>query len=696
MNLKKGRVAAVYAIIAVVLAAIIIYLSYITIFSQNATATTGAYTSTVKAARGEILDRNGSPIVTNRQGNSITFNAVSFPGSDKQEERNEEIISLIQLCEANGVDYENDLPITIKNGKYVFKSGNEAKANAVWLKSSDMLDLNNYATAENCMDALIKRYSLQAYSKKDAMKIAGVCTEMKKAGFGVGYPYTFAEDVPTELITIIMENKYFYKGVENTVEAYRQYTDGTLAPHIIGRVANISAETYKDEQEKLETKLDKAKTAEQTATLERNAYTINDVYGSSGIEYAAEQYLRGTNGEKAVTIDADGNSEETYTVDPVQGDSVILTIDANLQKVAQTALKNRVDTLNISAVRKCAAAVVVEDVHTGEILACATYPTYNNATWDKNYSKWAKDENAPLWNRAVNSTYEPGSTFKPCVAIGALETGTINASYKYNCNGAYTYYSDHTFYCAHHVAHGNNNVVDAINYSCNCFFYETGRRMGIEKIDEWASNFGFGQKTGVEIPEAIGVISSPEEREANGGTWYPGDTITTAIGESDNQFTLLQMANYAATLANGGTRYTPHFIKAIKSADYSKTILEKKPVIAQKLNIDPNNLKLVQEGMLKVGTIGFCKSYFEDLPVKAAAKTGTSDVVKIIDGKQVEGNNGFLVSYAPYEDPEIAVAIVVETADTGSLTAAVAADIYNYYFSPKTLQGTQEYNTALS
>ena len=419
------------------------------------------------------------------------------------------------------------------------------------------------------------------------------------------------------------------------------------------------------------------------AELNRNAYTISDVYGSSGLELAMEDQLRGKRGTKTVTIDQDGNAVNTYTTLPEQGNAVILTLDKNLQKVAQDALKKRVDSLNISAARKCAAAVVVEDVHTGEILACATYPTYDNNEWKEKYSEWAQDETAPLWNRAVMSTYEPGSTFKPCTAIAALEEGIIDEDFKWNCTGAYTYYSDHTFYCAHHTAHGTNNVTDAINVSCNCFFYETGRRMGIELIDEWATKFGLGQKTGVEIPEATGHVSSPEERKAAGGTWYAGDVITTAIGESDNQFTLLQLANYVSTIANGGTRYTPHFIRSIKTADFKTTLQQTQPEVAQTLDISDHTLKLVREGMLKVGTIGFCRTAFADLPVKAAAKTGTSDVVKLIDGKKVEGNNGFLISYAPYEDPEIAVAVVVETADSGSLTAVVAADIYDYYFSPK-------------
>ncbi len=683
MGVSKTR-GIIYKVI-VILGAFVLIASLVwsTLISGANTGSLGAYTTTVDAARGEILDRNGATLVTNRQGNSITFNATSFPSD--QEKRNEIIISLVQLCEANDVEYINKLPIKVssKSGNYVYKNKEDNASYIAWMKSSSVLNLNEYATAENCMDALIKKYDLEAYSKEDALSLASVQLEMVRNTFNTSYPYTFAEDVPTELVTIIMENKNFYKGVENTVEAYREYTDGTFAPHILGRVSGITAERYEEKQKELEEALDDAKGKEEIEELQRNAYTISDVYGSSGLELALEDTLRGTRGAKTVTIDNDGNTTDTYTVTPEAGNSVVLTIDKNLQLVAQETLKNRVESLNISSSRVCAGAVVVEDVNTGEILACATYPTYDNNEWSEKYSEWAEDDAAPLWNRATMSTYEPGSTFKPCTAIAGLEEGIIDEEYKWNCNGSYTYYSDHTFYCAHHTAHGSNNVTDAIDVSCNGFFYETGRKLGIEKINEWATKFGLGQKTGVEIPEATGQVSNPEERKAAGGTWYAGDVVTTAIGESDNQFTLLQLANYVSTIANGGTRYTPHFVRAIKSADYTTTLQQTQPEVAQTLDISEKNLQLVREGMLKVGTTGFCRTAFADLPITAAAKTGTSDIVKLIDGKRVEGNNGFLISYAPYEDPEIAISVVIETADSGSLTAVVAADIYDYYFSQK-------------
>ncbi|HPZ00518.1 MAG TPA: hypothetical protein PLS28_03520, partial [Clostridiales bacterium] len=411
MGITRGRTITVNVIIGVFLAVLLGFLFWAQLGNSDAAGSATAYNVTVDAVRGEILDRNGTELVTNRQGNSVTFNAISFPDSENQKSRNKIILSLIKLAKANEVEYIDELPITVgTDGNYVFTTDlpeadeeenkedtEKAQEYITWLKSSDMLNLNSYATAENCMDALIKRYQLDGYSKQDARDVASVCVQMKKENFSRSYPYTFAKDVPMEFITIIMENKSFYKGVENTVEAYREYTDGTLAPHVIGRTANIDAETYKAKTEQLTEDLKKARSSDEQAELKRNAYTVTDTYGSSGIELAMEQYLRGKRGVKSVSVGADGTATENYAVEPEQGNAVVLTLDAGLQKVAQESLKERVDTLNVSTSLPCAAAVVVQNVNTGEVLACATYPSYNNSTWKEDYSTWAEDETAPLW-----------------------------------------------------------------------------------------------------------------------------------------------------------------------------------------------------------------------------------------------------------------------------------------------------------
>lgn len=656
-----------------------------------------SYDVVVQSARGDILDRNGNPLVTNRQGNSLVFNAAYFPSGKEQSKRNETIYGLIKLFEQSGEEYIDTLPIKSDgNGKFVFEA--ERESDIEWLKSSDMLNLNSYATAQNCMDSLVKRYELEKYSKEDARKIAAICTQMKKGYFSKSYPYTFAKDVSTDLVSKVMENSHYYKGVEVSIEAYREYIDGTIAPHIIGRVASISEKEFKKQKkDKEETikKMERDNASKQDVdAVKRNGYTITDEFGEFGIENIAEQYLRGTRGVKTVATDVDGKVTQEFSVEPKQGDTVILTIDKNLQQVAQQALKNRVDTLTVQSRLPCAASVVVIEVKTGEVLACATYPSYDISTYSETYAELSKESIAPLWNRALKSTYEPGSTFKPLVAIAGLETGTITDSSKVTCNGLYTYYKDmRPFQCQ--GRHGAVNVVEAIDKSCNIFFYETGRLLGIEKMNEYGSMFGLGQATGVELPEASGVLASKEYREANGGKWYPGDTVQAAIGQSDNLFTPLQLANYVATIANEGTRYVPHFIRSVKSNDYTKTIIEKEPEISVETGVSKNSFDLVKEGMLRVGTTGFCANAFRGLPVQAAAKTGTSTVVKKINGENIKGNNGFLITFAPYENPEIAMAIVVETADKGSLTAVVARDIYDYYFSSKGITSAQNYNQLL-
>ncbi len=696
MGIKKSRMTVEYVIIAVFLAVLIGFMIYNMLINESNVGNVGAYTTTVDAARGDILDRNGQPLVTNKKGNSITLEASEFPSAKQQGARNKEIQSLIKLFEANNVEYLHDMPIVLDGGTYKFQiTDTKGKDFVKWMKGSDELKLNSYATAENCMTAIIKKFQLQGYSKEDALKIGAVDMQMERDGFGPSFPYTFADNVPNQLVTIIMENKGFYKGVTNTIKSYRTYVDGSIAPHILGRTNDINQEKYEEEQKNLKQELRKAKNKDEAEDLARNAYSIHDTYGSSGIELAFEDYLRGTRGEKTVTTNDDGTKEETYTIEPKQGDSVVLTIDKDLQVVAQNALASTVHSVGGGGGRAAAGACVVQNVNTGEILACASYPTYDNSEWKEKYSEWAKDSNQPLWNRACMSLYEPGSTFKPCTAIAALETGTINENFYYPCTGKYPYLG-HVFEDAHGTAHGSVNVVSAINVSCNSFFYDVGRRLGIEKIDEWATNFGLGQKTGVEIAEATGHVSSPEERRAAGGTWYAGDVITTAIGESDNQFTLLQLSNYVSTIANGGTRYQQHFVKSIKSADYKETVLQNEPTVKQKLNIHPKNLALVKRGMYLVGTIGFCRKAFSGLPVKVGAKTGTSDVVKIINGHRVAGNNGFLISFAPFEKPEISVVVCIETADAGAKTASCAAKIYDYYFSKKNVPSVQGYNTVLS
>lgn len=660
MRKLGNRDYALIGIIATIFLIFIIRFGYFQIVHAEDYANAGKIVSsrsvTVKSTRGEILDRNGYPIVTNRQGNAVIFDASNnFPTYEEQEERNKIILKLIKFFESADEEWVDNLPLKVdKNGNVTFKD--DCEEEIAQMKSRDRLNLNSYATAENCLDALIERYSLQSYSKRDACKIAAVCYEMLLKSFNSSNPYTFADDVSDKLVSIIKENSASLPGVEIEITTYREYTDGTIAPHIIGMTGVISAEEYEEN---------------------KDTYGMTDIIGKNGIELAMESYLKGKNGVKTYYSDASGETRVEYTVDPEQGNNIILTLDYNLQKVTQDAVKSCADSIEDNPLPPAGSAVVIK-VDTGEVLAAATYPSYNVESYNKNYEKLAKNEAAPLWNRAFLSTYTPGSTMKPAISIAGLEEKAITSEDGTYCDSTYTY-RDITLGCTD--AHGFTNVVTAIYHSCNIFFYDLGEKLGISTMNEYRKTLGFAQKTGIEIEEAVGTLDSPSYRQTLGQEWYPGFTLQSAIGNAGDQVTPIQLANYCATIANGGTRYKCTLVKAIKSYDYSTTILENEPVVVNETGISESTLTYVQEGMLRVGTIGFCQYAFSSLPVQAAAKTGTSQVEKVINGKRQICNNGFLITYAPYDDPEIAICVALEGASSGAAVAPVARDIFAYYFN---------------
>lgn len=638
--------------------------------------------SKVTASRGEIVDCNGNPLVVNRQGNSVVFKYTDFPEAKDQKARNELIYSLIKLFEENKLEWIDRLPIVYEKNKLIVDK--DKKAEFTYMVSETMLELEKgeKATPEECLDALIERYGLQNYNRADARKIASVCFGMKYLSFSTVSPYTFAEDVPTEIISIIMEMSETYPGVSAESVSYREYADKESFSHLLGVVGSISSNEYKNEQTKLNEKLDdESLTASEIITLKNNAYSLDDTYGKSGIEGTMEKYLRGTNGIKTTTTASDGTISEDYQIKPVQGDTVVTTIDAGLQKVAQDALaKMLVDNKN-SHLFDTAGAMVVLDCNTGAVLAAVSLPTYDITTYFKDYEKLANDKNSPLWNRGLQSAYAPGSTMKPAIALAGLEEGTINLNSGYYCGGTLQV-EDQTFGCL--STHGGLNVTTAIQKSCNIFFFELGRELGIDKMNKYCNLLGLGQKTGIELPEAEGMLASIANKEANGMVWNPGDTVQAAIGQSDNLFTPLQLANYCATIANGGTRYQPYIIKSVLSSDMSEVVYETEPTVINTLNVSKKNLDIVKQGMHQV--IGdSCDTYFRNCIVDAAGKTGTSQLNRTTEGGvSMKCNNGFFISFAPYDNPEIAIAIVAENALSGARTSQAAVPVYNYYFGQKT------------
>lgn len=615
----------------------------------------------VEGARGDILDRNGSPLITNRQGNSIIFDYSFFPSAKEQSKRNTIIGALIDMFERSGLEWIDSLPIVMSaDGKsYVFAPDREKDIDEL---RTEILDLQNYATAQNCMDALIEKYELEAFDPVRARKIASVCYGMRRILFSVSAPYTFADDVPTEVVALIKENSAFFLGVDVDIVSYREYTDGTLMPHILGRVGLISAEEYNEKKE------------------EGESYALNAVIGKEGIESAMEKYLRGARGVKTVSTDADGNVTTDFTIDPEQGNTVVLTIDKNLQAVAKDALSNGLEELREDSMVDPAGAIVIQDVNNGEILSSYSYPSYDVSTFSQDYNELREATNSPLWNRALMSTYSPGSTFKPCTAIAALEEGIITTETYFKCTRIHNYLN-HKFQCLQPHDHLTMNVVSAINESCNIFFYNVAENTDIQTINKYATLLGLGQKTGVELPETSGRLDDPEYRASINQEWMPGFTLQNAIGNGGSMFSPVQLVNYCSTIANGGTRFRPHFVKTVKTSDYDATVIESEAEVVLETGISESTLNTVRRGMELVGSIGYCKYAFAHLPVKAAAKTGTSQVDRKINGVTVTTNNGFLITYAPVENPQIAICIAAEGAGSGSELAPIAAKVYDYYFN---------------
>lgn len=651
-------------------------------------------TTKIDALRGEILDTNGTPLVYNESSNTVYIDASYFPKSSKIEERNEIILALINLFESKAVEYNATLPITLVGDDIVFGDSSTSDKNKLFAK--DYLNLNSYATPQNVFDALCEYYSLEEMSVSDAIKVASVYFAMVKADFSTNNPFTIAEDVPDEVVLIIKEQSGFYQGIETRIDTERAYYDGTIAPHIIGYYDYLNADEYSAVTEEYKEAIsDETLTEEELETLNLRAYRMTDKIGKFGIESAMESELRGTRGVATTTTNADGTKNTTVTTTPVNGNNVILTIDADFQKEVQNILESKINKTKENDNITTAGSIVVMDVSDFSVLACATYPTYDLSTYKENIVELNTDSSAPLWNRALRSTYAPGSTVKPIVATAGLEEGIVTASTGIRCNILYTYFKDRTFQCFNVSNHAGNDMTTetAIKYSCNTYFYEVGRQLGINKMNEYFKMFGLGSKTGIELTEASGVVAGVEEREAAGGTWYPGDTVQAAIGQSDNLFTPIQLCSYVSTLANGGTRYKAHFVESIKSADYSETLYQAEPVVIQELNLSQSTMNTVKTGMISMANT---LAAFQDTEYQVAAKTGTAQAKKKVNGVVVEYTNGFMISYAPADDPQIAVVIAVENVMSSGLGNYVK-EVYDAYFSRNSdVSASQQSGTVLN
>ena len=501
---------------------------------------------------------------------------------------------------------------------------------------------------------------------EDARAVAGVLYEvyLRTTGVYQATEYVFAQDVNIDFISRVKEQAL--PGVVIEATTIRQYHTA-YAAHLLGRVTSIYPEEVA-----YYTSLD----------LDNDGvpdYNLNDTVGRGGVEQAFESYLRGSSGTRTVERnDAGKIVSEEWLEYPEPGDSVVLTLDIGLQAYVENTMATAIPSFDVEE-EVGGAACVVLDAKTSEVLACASYPTFDLANYAATFEQTSTDPLKPLYNRALQGTYAPGSTFKMVTAIAGLEEGLINPSTQIFDTGVYVHYNGYSpkcwIYNSTGHGHGWQNVSQAIMNSCNYFFYDVGRQLGIDTLVDYATRFGLGQKTGLELSESQGVMASREYTESMGDTWYEGSTLSVAIGQESSQFTPIQLANYIAALVNGGTRNATHLLKEVKSSDFSQVLYTQEPEVLSTIEIQPQNLAAVKAGMLALTTEGSVSRHFKDLPFQVGAKTGSAQV----DG-QVEANAVF-VCFAPYDDPEIAVALVVERGGSGSELGAMAADILSYYFS---------------
>lgn len=651
--------------------------------SQNSIVTDKVVTAT----RGNVMDRYGRLLVSNTACNNLTIDTTEM---FEQEDPNAIILELCRAIEAFGDTYNDTLPIT-REPPFEYTSMSDLQRNMLdaWLKANDLpLD----STAVEVMSAMRARYDISGtYDAKDARTIVGVRYEVNNRYNINTTPYIFAEDVSMPLLTYLMEQNI--PGFDVTTSYVREYKT-QYAAHLLGYTGLLTQEEW-----------------DQYADLD---YSLDAYVGKDGVEYAFENYLHGVDGEAKVTSTIDGVLVSTeYVKDPQPGNHIYLTVDIGLQEVCEEALGAHIDEINAEReeVNRDAemygteteelvtgGAIAVVDVNTGEPLALASWPTYNAATMLEDYEELLANENDPLYNRALMGVYAPGSTFKPCTATALMAEGWITPLSTTVTEGQFTKYIDQGYapecwiYSDYKYTHGEINVVQAITYSCNYFFYYWGDQLGIDKMSYYASLYGLGEATGIELPERTGQMSTQSFKEQYAGIpWYQGDTLQSAIGQSYSEFSPLQMAEYCAAIANGGTRHSASLLKEVRTYDYSQTVYERQTEVLSEVDVDPSIFDAIQYGMWGVlyDEASTLQDVFLTCNVECAAKTGTA--------QRGEGlkNNAMFICYAPYDDPQIAIAIAVEKGGAGATLAPLAVQIINYYFSFESSAYTLENNYSL-
>ncbi|MBP3674001.1 MAG: hypothetical protein J6J18_09265 [Oscillospiraceae bacterium] len=685
------RISRVRAVALLVIFALIVCFYSMKLFSLQIIETDGNTDNTttfttltrVKAARGDILDRNGNILVGNRASYDLVFNHYVITSSDNT---NESLYKLVKKCQEMGVSYNDHFPITASRPfEYTLDQYSTAWRGYFQSYLSDR-SIDSDITAPLLMENLRDRYDIpETWTDEEARAVIGLRYEFDLRGVVPNLSnYVFIEDVSDENLSAIKELNIPGLMVESsTVREYHT----KYAAHILGTMGAMDADDWAEYKEK--------------------GYAMDAVIGQSGFEAAFEDYLHGTDGTRVDVVDKNGTIISQYyaneydddgnvvgTKNPKAGNNVETTLDLNIQIAAEDALSDVIlwlqnpETNTEEAGRDVeGAAVVVMKVKTGEILACASYPTYNPITYNEDYDLILEQDYDPLFNRAFHAAYPPGSSYKPCTLIAAMTTGKYTAGEIITDEGVFRTYEDQGFapkclvYTNYRITHGPIDAQTALEVSCNYFFYELGDRISSDALDSTAKALGLGEPTGIELDETLGYRSNAETKKLlygdglNSG-YYTGNRILAAIGQDENRFTPMQLAVYTSTLANQGTRMKATFLSRVVSADYTSLVYDNQPQIVSQLEISDEIYKTYVEGMKAVisGSLGTARETMRGMDVAVAAKTGTAQT------GMLGSDNGAFICFAPADDPEIAIVVYGEKAAHGSTLGQVAKAIIEVYF----------------
>ena len=630
--------------------------------------------SILEADRGDIKDSSGTTIATV----DAQYSIVLYKTKVSNETLNNTILKLLNILSTNGDSYVDNFLIDVN--PYRFKL-EEEDSQRKWKKANN---IDENATAEETFNYFKNKYGITTDKVEDARKILAIRYEISYKGYSNTKSIEIASNISRQSLLQIKERNSEFPGVEVTEKSIRIYPLQNTASHIIGRIGKI-----------------------ESSELEGNedTYDQNDIIGKSGIEYVFEKYLKGKNGIKQIDMNVDGTITDEYiSEEAISGCDVILTIDSKLQAVTEEALKNNIDKIASLGYGADAGAAVVMNIKTGEVIAMVSYPDYNpsdfvNGIDTNTWNYYINGDTKPLENKAISAMYSPGSTYKMVTAIAGLETGAITTKEKIRDTGIYRKYNSR-WKCWNSSGHGYLNVSEAIQHSCNYFFYEVGDRIGIDTLSKYSYYLGLGHKTGIELKgEISGVLASNQIAEQENRVWNPGETISAAIGQSYNTFTPLQMAKYVSMIANRGKKLDVTIVKSIVRPDGSEVPRDEyEGYVNDKLGLEQDNIEemsfkeeninAILEGMRGVTSEsgGTAYSTFRDFNIEVGGKTGSAQTG--IEGK----TNAWFVGFAPFDDPEIAIVVFVRNGEHGSYTAEVARDIIAQYFGMNTNQITEDTN----